>query len=514
MGGFILYLIVSISGASILAIEILGTRVLGPFYGVSLFLWSALISVTLAALSVGYALGGRWADRGPRLARLALILGLAGAWMVLVPWIRKPVLLLVEPLGLRPAVLIAASVLFAPPLTLLGMISPYAIRLHTHSVGEVGRTAGNIYAVGTVASVAAALLTGFVLIPSVGVRRLTVLVGVLLLVGAAVAVLGDRRARARAAVAVLLLAGAGGSLALMPRIVPRAHGNLLAVTQSPYAEIRVLDKNEERYLLIDGSAHTRANPETFDTYYRYVVALDLTRMLHPEPGRALVVGLGGGSVVKRFAASHWKVDAVEIDPEVIRLARTWFGLKPEEADVYCQDGRHFLKAHPGPYDAVVLDAFGSSSIPFHLLTREYFGLVKSRLSPGGLVAINLETREWHDPVVRAAAATLATAFRNVIALPTQEPPNTLGNVVLVASDRPLELDHEALPAPKDFLYDEYLHWTVVQMNHAWDNRFVPDMAHAQVLTDDLNPVDVWGEEINLAARRGLHGYFDEDGLSW
>ncbi len=514
MGGLILYVVVSISGASILAIEILGTRILGPFYGVSLFLWSALISVTLAALAVGYALGGRWADRGPKMARLAWALALAGIWMVLIPWIRKPVLLLVEPMGLRAAVLSAAFVLFAPPLTLLGMISPYAIKLRTHSLGEVGRTAGDVYAVSTVASVVAALLTGFVLIPSVGVRRLTVLVGVLLLLGAALSLLAGRRQRGNAVLGVLLLVAGGAGLWFMPRVVPRAHGSLLAVTQSPYAEIRVVDKNGDRFLLIDGSAHTFVNPETWESYYRYVVALDLAKMLFPQPGHALVIGLGGGSVVKDLAKSHWTVDAVEIDPEVIRLAGEYFGLDPDEGSVYRMDGRRFLLTHADPYDLVIMDAFGSSQIPFHLITREYFSLAKAHLSPDGIFALNLETRNWHDVIVRSVAATLKQEFAHVVALPTQEPPNTLGNVVLLASDREMELADDAIPHPVEYLYDDYLHWMVVQMNHAWDNRFEPNTAGVPILTDDLNPVDVWGEEINLVARRELHRYFDPKDLSW
>jgi hypothetical protein len=168
-----LYLTVSVSGASVLAVEILGTRILGPFYGVSLFLWSALITVTLAALSAGYVLGGRWADKGATYARLSSLLAGAGAWLLLVPWIRSPLLSIAEPFGLRLAALVAALVLFFVPLMLLGMVSPYAIKLRASSLEEIGRSAGNLYAISTAASVAAALVTGFFLIPNVGVYRLT-----------------------------------------------------------------------------------------------------------------------------------------------------------------------------------------------------------------------------------------------------------------------------------------------------------------------------------------------------
>jgi len=148
-----LYLIVFVSGASVLAIEILGTRILGPFYGVSLFLWSALITITLAALSVGYIIGGRLADKGPTIRHLCLIIAVAGTWLIIIPWIKYPILDTAHPFGLRFSVLVAAFLLFAVPLTLLGMVGPYAIKLNTSSIKEVGRISGNIFAISTIASV-------------------------------------------------------------------------------------------------------------------------------------------------------------------------------------------------------------------------------------------------------------------------------------------------------------------------------------------------------------------------
>jgi spermidine synthase len=514
MGNWLLYLIVSISGAAVLAIEILGTRVLAPYYGASLFLWSALISVTLAALSAGYAAGGRWADRDPRLARVGYVLAAAGIWMLLVPLLRRPVLELVEPLGLRAAVLLAAFVLFAPPLALLGMVSPYAIKLRAQNLTEVGRAAGNIYAVGTVASVVAAIATGFFLIPSVGVRRLLVLIGLLLLIAGALAMIADRRSRRGAIAPILCLALAGLAGALMPGMAPTLKRHTLAFVESPYAELRVFEKWGQLYLILGGSQHTIVDQETMESVAPCVVATDVIRLFDAERGRALVVGLGGGSVAKRFAASHWQVDAVEIDPDVIALAHGYFGLRDDEAEVECMDARQYLRTHAGPYKAVVLDAYGSGVIPFHLVTDEYFELVKSRLVPDGIVAVNLQSLGWDTPLVRSVAATLRRHFRNVIALPTQEPPDAMGNVVLLVSDRDLELPENTIPNAADYIDDDYAHWMLIQMNHAWDNRFEPKTEGAQVLTDDRNPVELWSEAVNLAERQELHRFLGENLLAW
>jgi len=504
-----IYLSVIVSGASVLAIEILGTRLIGPFYGVSLYLWSALIGVTLAALSIGYAIGGRWADRGPRLGRLSLLLGLAGLWIATIPWIRHPALSATEPLGLRAAVLITATLLFFPPLTLLGMVSPYAIRLKVSSVEVVGRTAGNLYAVSTVASVAAALVTGFFLIPNMGVGRLTFLIGVLLVATATLG-LATRRGGATVLTTVLLplVIGAVG-FRYSPRELPDVDNGLLAVEQSPYAELRVIDKNGRRFMVIDGGTHTIIDPETWESHFPYVHVLDIAKRFFDEPGRMLLVGLGGGSVAKSYARDGWSVDAVEIDPMVERLASNYFGLEPSEATVYTMDGRRYLMTHDAAYDLIIMDAFGSSSIPFHLVTRESFELIHGRLSPGGMFAMNIEAVGWNDVLVRSLAATLGRVFANVSVLPIAEPPDQIGNLVLVASDRPIELDAAHEPEiPASRMRPEYREF------HAWNNRFEADTAGAHVLTDDLNPVALWAERINRVARANLHHYFGPGGHSW
>lgn len=515
----LLTLVVAVSGASVLAVEILGTRILGPFYGVSIFLWSALISVTLAALSLGYVMGGRWADRGTTAAGLSVMLGGAGLWLLAVPWLLRPILAATEPLGLRAAVLVAAVLLFFPPLAFLGMVGPYAIRMSADRLDVVGRSAGNVFAVSTVASVVAALATGFWLIPSVGVTRLTFGIAAVLLATALAAAFAGRHSVARV---LVLVAG----LALAALAFGRAHDDaasaaggphattLRFVGQSPYAEIRVLDRDGLRYLLIDGGVHTIVRPGGWSPQQRYVIVTELLKPIFARPGDLLLVGLGGGSAARVFARGGWRVDAVEIDPVVARVAREHFGLDPEIARVHLMDGRRFLMTEARRFDIVLFDAFGSSSIPFHLVTDEVFALVERRLAPGGVFAINIETRGWHHPLTHALMATLAQRFETVWALPTIEPPDRVGNVILLASHRPLAVSDEDLGDPVATLSDDYEHWRVLQRIHAWDNRFGPEPGWGPVLTDDRNPADLWAEGINLAARRELHAFFGLRGGSW
>ena len=492
-----LFAVVSLSGASVLVLEILGTRVLGPFFGVSLFVWSALIGVTLAALAAGYLLGGRWASHAPSGARLALVLAAAGLWVLAIPLLRGLVVRAAAGWDLRPAVLVSATLLFFPPLALLGMVAPYAIRLATRRVEEVGRVSGDLFAVSTLASVLAALATGFVLIPTMGVQRLLVGVALALFAAAAiarVAASGAWRGAALPAVGALLALGAGAR-------AERPAPGVLARLDSPYAELRVVESRGLRYLLVDGAPHTIFNAETGVPRQSYVYAAEIAADLSRPDGRMLLLGLGGGGAAEVFARRGWTVDAVEVDPSIPRLAAEYFGLKPFHARVFVAEGRQHLRHSRATYDVVFFDVFGSAAIPFHLVTREAFSEAKARLAPGGILVLNVETVGWDDPLAHALFATLRSQFADVIALPTAEPETRLGNVILMASDRTLDIGDEQLGDPVGTLTDDDEHFRVVTRHHAWDNRYRPD--RGRVLTDDWNPSELRAEEINRVARRFL-----------
>jgi spermidine synthase len=505
MKSIFLYTAVAICGAAVLALEILGTRILGPFYGVSLFLWSALLTVTLAALSLGYLIGGHIADKKATLNNFCYIIGIAGIWIVLIPWIKNPFLTLAEPLGLRQAVLASAFILFFPPLTLLGMISPYAIKLRAESIEKVGRTAGNLYAVSTLASVFSALLTGFYLIPNIGVNRLTLLIGVMLMMTAGYGFFHEKKIAIAGAATLCIILGLFffWNASAEPT---NSGGNLLMLRQSRYGEIRVTDTDDGRYLLIDGGIQSAVDTTTWASITHYAAVMDLPKYFFERPGKALLIGLGGGSLLKQYAQDRWEVDAVEIDPAVIKIAYQYFGLTGKEGNIYEMDGRQFLNTNNDRYNVVLLDAFGSSSIPFHLVTEEVFGLIADHLTENGIVAINIETIGWDDQLAAAIAATLKKRFAYVIALPMEEPPDQLGNIVILASDR--RLQPIRLPEDNSTFDPDWRYGAGYQRVHAWDNRFIPDITGIQVLTDDLNPIDIRSEIINLEVRKRLHVFFE------
>jgi hypothetical protein len=185
-----------------------------------------------------------------------------------------------------------------------------------------------------------------------------------------------------------------------------------------------------------------------------------------------------------------------------------------EIPVTVEDVRRFCRRSTSHYPFVVLDAFGASAIPVHLITRESFQTIADRVSADGILAIVIAVPSWDDPLLGSIAAMLDRRFQTVLALPTSEPPTTLGSIVLLASNRKLEIPEERLPQPADYLISPEDHWAVVQMNHAWLNRFEPRTSGAVVLTDDWNPIDLWSDPVQRAARSELHQSFASGVRSW
>lgn len=511
MNKFLLYFTVFICGGAVLAIEILGTRIIGPYYGVSIYLWSALISITLIALSIGYMTGGRIADKKKSINVLSLIIVLSGILTILIPLFRNSIIEFTDPMGLRVSVLVSSFILFFPALTLLGMVSPYAVKLRTENLDVVGTRAGDLYALSTIGSVLAALLTGYILIPNVGVIKLTISIGILLIITSIIIFSAGKKKTAKIASGAFVLVLVVLSLSFLPSEKADPGKGLLTVKQSEYGEIRVTDMNGDRFLLIDGGIHTAIDKKTKESILPYSWVIDIAGKLDKYPGDMLLIGLGGGSVLKSFYENNWDVEVVEIDPVIIQIETRYFNLVPGFDNIHNEDGREFLRTTDRTYDLIVLDAFGSSSVPFHLTTVEAFSLAKKRLNINGIIAVNVEAIGWHDVIVRSIAKTLKKVFNNVFALPIAEPPDQLGNVIIIASDKQLVLSEEL---ERDYWDPGYRFSADYERNHAWDNRFIPDMKNAMVLTDDLNPVGIWSDRINLQARKDLHKYLGDSSFLW
>ncbi|MBD3349372.1 MAG: methyltransferase domain-containing protein [Candidatus Eisenbacteria bacterium] len=496
------YPTVFLTGAGVMVIELLGARVLAPYYGTSLFVWSSLITITLVALAVGYWLGGQIADRLPRPQILYTIIALAGLATALVAPLRGPVLRGTDALGVRAGSLTSAFVLFTVPLLLLGMVSPYAVKLSTLTLGKLARTAGRLYAVSTFGSFAGTLSAGFILIPTFEVRTILVVVSGVLVAVSLVFFAFSRRVWMTAVVAALL--------AVVIMLVPGSRGitaagdtRLVAKQPSFYGEIKVVERGPLRFMLIDGGVQSGIDTRNGLCAVQYPYMIEtLAYRIRPEGERALVIGLGAGIIPE--AMDRWGVesDVIEIDPKVVAMAEEHFGFDPGEYGVRVADGRRFLEDTEERYDYVVLDAFAGEMVPVHLLSEEAFEAARDVLRPGGLLLLNYVGYR-SGPGSRVAASielSLEAAFEHVRAFEAGEPGDYGGNI-FVASESPLEMavgPDEPLPFP----VHEVLSGTATRVRPS-----DPSHEGAIVFTDEHNPVDLWDIEGRERWRRDTMEFF-------
>lgn len=430
------------TGLCSLVLEIVGTRLISPFYGSSIYTWSALITTTMVALSVGYAWGGRLADRDPHLTLFARMLAASGGTIAVVPILREPVLRATAPLGLLAGALAAAMVLVGPALVLLGMMGPIVTRLTATGAADAGRRSGDAWAVSTVGSVFGAALAGFVLIPMWPCTRILWLTAaVLLALGAWGAWLSARRiptASLAATAAVLVLAVRAGS---------SPHPAVLERVESLYGRVEVVDGGEHLFLLVNGTNQSQMDKKTGLSTTVYARSIQWARALRPKAERALILGLGAGLLPTALERTGLTVDSIEIDPEIVRAARKHFGYAPKGRTIV-GDARAQLEALDERWDILALDAFGSESPPTHLFTAEAFTRMRESLTRDGVLAVNLvsglegaEGRPW-----RATYKTLAGVFPNVRVFVGAQPAPGLFNVLFFASTGGVDAPASAAPA--------------------------------------------------------------------
>ena len=392
----ILRFVVFGSGAVLMALEIVGSRILAPYFGSSVYVWGSLISIFLAALSLGYYFGGVAADRWPRPRVLASTLGSAGVLILLLPIIARPILEAFTrwDLGPRMSPLLASIALFVLPSVLMGATSPFAIKLAATTLATVGNTAGVLYAISTAGSILGTLLTSFVLIPAMGVRAILYTLGASLLVLAVLMALQRVRVM-RMAASVAVLAAVLAFPVSPPASAQTTCGDTRVVFEKDtvYHRIRVAEDNCYRWLHFDRSRQGgmfRSDPR--ESPLRYPDYFLLAWLLNPGIKRVLVVGMGSGSVPKRVLSDFpgVQVDSVELDPVVVDVAKRYFELRDTPRHrIFVQDGRQYIRRADTSYDLIIMDAYFAEGVPFHLVTREFFQQTKAKLAPGGIVAANI-----------------------------------------------------------------------------------------------------------------------------
>ncbi len=498
-----LKLLVFTAGGVLMGLEIAGSRVLAPHFGNSVFVWGSLISVFLIALSLGYSIGGRLADRYPSRGLLnaiclAVALGIVALALFggalcgqMAAW----------GLGERTGPLIASMVLFLPPSVGMGMVSPFAVRLATSSVSSVGKTSGMLYALSTAGSIAGTLLTTFVLIPMVGLAAVLKGLGLALLVVSAVT-FPFRRGRQTPVEAAAL-----GIMTLvclsLPSSSPAALGEgemSVADVDTPYHHISVIDRDGWRELRFDRYVESTIlleppypSPESYTDYFHLAFLAKSTLR------RVVFLGAGGGVGPRAFHMHDptMEIDVVDIDPKVIELAYSHFFLERTPLiRTFAEDGRRFLREAQGHYDAVILDAFTiGGRIPFHLVTQESLETCRDRLTEDGVFVVNLNSA-LEGPlsgIFRSMYRTASTVFAKVYVFAKDHRrvgPGRSMNVILVASKRPEHIPREQwVRLAATYHSDSYVGRRRMEAMIQDLVSDLPDLTGAPAFTDDYAPIE-------------------------
>lgn len=503
-----LYLAVFTSGMTTLAVELSASRLLGSVFGTSNIVWANVIGLILLYLTIGYFIGGRWADRSPFPATLYRILIWGAFLSALIPLVARPILtaaasaVVGAQAGLAVGSFLAVLILFSVPVTLLGCVSPFAIRLAVTDLHNAGKISGRIYAISTLGSLLGTFLPTLYLIPELGTFRTFLLFAGLLYVVGLFGLWRIQGSKALLWLWIPLVIALLSAWALNgPLRPPTAGATLLYEDESAYNYIQVQqDGAGNRYLYLNEGQgiHSQWSPDTVaDGHRTWSFFLNAPYFNNPpytpdDMHSLAIIGLAAGTIARQYTFVYGliPIDGIEIDPGIIEAGIRYFDMNAEQMPnltVYAEDGRYML-GKLSTYSVIAIDAYRPPYIPWHLTTVEFFQEVANHLEINGVVAVNVGRTNTDRRLVDAMTATLLRVFPSVHAM---DVPNSF-NTILVATRQTTSPDNLAANAntveqdSTPLLYDSLV-WGVNQLTpiHASDLVFTDDHAPVETLVDSL-----------------------------
>jgi spermidine synthase len=487
----ILELTVFVCGALVMIYEIIGSRLLSPYLGASTYVWTSLIGVILGALSLGYWLGGKIADKRPDIKVLASVIFLAGGLVSVTILLKDLILSFITqaPIGLELKSMLAALLLFAPASVLLGFVTPYAVKLKMSSLEDSGKTVGRLYALSTVGSILGTFLAGFILIPFVGSEKTLYLIGASLI---GLSILLAPFALSKVNVAVLVLFVLGISANELKYYYLRQSRDLHDI-DTEYSRVQIfktIDPHTKKPIRVIANDPHFVQSGTFldsdDLAFDYNKYYHLLRHFKPDVKKSLMIGGAGYSFPKDYLAKYREaeIEVVEIDPQMTEIAREFFRLKENpRLKITHQDGRVFLnQAEPDQYDAVLMDAFGSLfSVPFQLTTLEAVRHINRVMKEDGVVIFNLGGAIKGDSsrFLQAELKIYRQIFPKVylFKINADYTDEQLQNLIIVACKK----ENAAIVMSDD-----------AEISNMLKHLYVEDInSDVEVLTDDLAPVEYY-----------------------
>ncbi len=474
----VLEFLVFICGMTVMVLEILGSRIMAPYFGNSIIVWTNIIGVIMLSLSIGYYFGGWLADKNPQETKFINIILLSGLTITaiapiyprLFPWIQQ------HNWQLAYSSMFGVVSIMSIPNIFLGMVLPYATKLYTKNMERLAKSVGRLYALSTVGGIIGVFITGFYLIPSLGCKNLILLLGIVLILSALLGQTISRGMMFFSAIIVVIFV-------FFPNYNAAQNGQLLAIKESLYNTLKVYQKENNnqvhRFLMANNQVHSSicVSCENFldNSYKIYEKAF----CVKPDINNVLIVGGGGYSMATDILRSKdiSSLDVVEIDPMMTALAQQYFELDNNDPrlSIYHEDGRVFLNQEAGKkYDLIIMDVYlNSYAIPFHLTTIENVKRIQKQLSTQGIVMLNLVSALEGDrsKFWQAEYKTYQQVFSNLFIYPENyNQPEKEQNIFLFATNNPWYDQIDCKIKVKDYFYED-------------------TDKNTMILSDDFAPVD-------------------------
>jgi spermidine synthase len=499
----VLRIAVFLGGAMLMAIEISAFRMIGKTFGSALRETTAVIAVFLAAMSLGYWVGGRAGDRWPRAATLVAAFLSAASALLIIPWLDTWVSPRIAASGLDFAVhaFVATGLLFFLPTFFFASVSPIAVRLFAPSTSESGSTSGSIAAISTIGSIFGSVVTAFFIIDWLAsIVRTVIFVSLFSFATAAVVMLVSvpghtslRRYGILALIAAVLVIIPTTALVYSGRIDysprPGTGWRVLFAGDSPYHHVIVREwPGHVRELVFNVGVQSRMIiGDPFGPGTAYTDSFYLAPLMRPTLRRVLIMGLGGGTTAKQFTHDNPNiiVDVVEIDPLVVDVAKRFFLVQPSDRlRIHLIDARSFLKGSTERWDLIIMDAYTANrygdTIPPHLVTKEFFDEVAAHLTEAGV--FHFHCIFSHSMLLPALEKTIASVFGSVLVSNGQI---LASNVALITSKETIAERSRNSPASRLPNLASYI--AALQPNET-------AAADVPLLTDDYAPVDLLARE--------------------
>lgn len=461
-----------------MAAELLGAKMLAPYFGSSLYVWATVLAITLGGLASGYFVGGELSFRSKNKLLLFYVMLFAALFLIGMPFSSKFLLHLLQNQALIPALIFSGIVFLMPPVFMMGMVSPLIIAALSGDEKKAGRIAGSIYAISTVGGIIATFLLGFYIIPEFGLTLPAIVSGVLLGIIPAIQIFKHKKFTPLFfffAIVLLLAARPSSKLESDIKIIYNKEGllgQLLLVDYPIYKHDSL--SYYSRILFCNRIIQTTFTPaDTITPYLPYIKKIE-EQLSFRKPGtKVLLLGLGGGVLANILVNKGFEVDAVEFDSRMIALAKTYFNLSPK-VTVSLDDARHYLNACAKKYDVIIFDVFKGEENPNHVLTQESLLKAKSCLDSNGTIVLN-GNGYLSGSAGRGMRSIYKTFLRSgfFVLTETTGKEEAYRNAVFFATLHPVSLPHENL-----------------------------DTSDALVLQDNFPVLDILNKEANRAWRVG------------